>query len=141
MRTVLVIASAIVKARAPSANTAIRTYHPGPHGGRDRAGCSPAVGASRVPRPATAATRRPPDPAALHAQARDAEPQVRALGRAPRTLEAAPAQAPAHGRPGVRGPGLQPRGEKGRDARARPLVLGGARLQDPLPRAHRLHRR
>ena len=41
----------------------------------------------------------------------------------------------------LRRPRLQPRGGEGGDARARPLVLGRPRLQDPQPRGHGLDRR
>src|SRR3954469_19189084 len=157
MRTVLVIASAIVNAMRLPANTASRTgrapggarcaatpsYYPfRPHGSGRRADRRAAVGFARgASRPTAAAARRAPDPAALHARARDAQFQVCAPGGAAGPREAAPALAAQAGRAGLRGTGLQPRGEPEGHARARPLVMGGARVQDPLPRGHRVDRR
>src|SRR5687768_6791210 len=128
MRTVLVIASAIVNAILQSANTDSRTYCFGRNGAGRRADSRAALGsARRAARPAAAPARRAADPAALHAPSRDAQPQVRPAGREARPPEA-PAGLPAAARrPRVRRPGLQPRGAEWRDARARPLVVGGTR--------------
>src|SRR5215217_3410015 len=135
MRTVLVIASAIVNAILRAAHTATRTGQapggarcaavrvlgkhravPGaqrcaslflPHGERNRAdrGASQRS-ACRAAGTAPAHARRAPDPAPLHARARDAEPEVWAADRTAGAREAAPALAPSARRAGLRGPRL-----------------------------------
>src|SRR5919109_1993300 len=134
MRTVLVIASAIVNAILHAAHTGSHTYDRG-NGERYRADRRAAERPSRgAARAAPAEARRAAHAAPLDAGARDAQPEVRAADRAAPAREAPPPRAPASRRAGVPRPRLQPRGREEGHARARPLVVGGPRLQDPQPR-------
>src|SRR5215218_3069420 len=142
MRTVRAIPPLILYPSDPPANTDSRTYDPPWDGERHGADRLPAIRPSGGD-PACSGTppRRAPDPAALHAPQRNAEPEVRAAPPAPRLDEALARPAAEARRRRLHRSQVHLRGRIAGHPRARPVVLDRARLQDPLPRGDGLDRR